>query len=120
MAVQTYKKTDKIQLSKNFSSREFRCGLGRPCSCTTTLIDPQLYQVLQAHTSAAQWPPESATSLYKKIGISDSGYPEWVQPSGAHDAYSSGDKVSHNGKNWQSTVDGNVWEPGVYGWEEIV
>ena len=46
-------------------------------------------------------------------------YPEWVQPSGAHDAYSSGDKVSHNGKNWQSTISGNVWEPGVYGWEEI-
>lgn len=47
MAVQTYKKTDKIQLSKNFSSREFRCGLGRPCSCTTTLIDPQLVTYLQ-------------------------------------------------------------------------
>lgn len=47
MAVQTYQKTDKIQLSKNFSSREFRCGLGRPCSCTTTLIDPQLVTYLQ-------------------------------------------------------------------------
>ena len=47
MAVQTYKKTDKIQLSKNFNSREFRCGLGRPCSCTTTLIDPQLVTYLQ-------------------------------------------------------------------------
>lgn len=46
-------------------------------------------------------------------------YPAWVQPSGAHDAYNSGDKVSHNGKNWQSTTSGNVWEPGVYGWEEI-
>lgn len=46
-------------------------------------------------------------------------YPAWVQPSGAHDAYSSGDKVSHNGKNWQSTTSGNVWEPGVYGWREI-
>lgn len=46
-------------------------------------------------------------------------YPAWVQPSGAHDAYNSGDKVSHNGKNWQSTVSGNVWEPGAYGWEEI-
>lgn len=47
MAVQTYKKTDKIQLSKNFSSREFRCGLGRPCSCTTTLIDDALVKYLQ-------------------------------------------------------------------------
>ena len=47
MAVQTYQKTDKIQLSKNFSSSEFRCGLGRPCSCTTTLIDPHLVTYLQ-------------------------------------------------------------------------
>ena len=46
-------------------------------------------------------------------------YPAWVQPTGSHDAYAVGDKVSHNGKNWQSTASGNVWEPGVYGWEEI-
>ena len=46
-------------------------------------------------------------------------YPAWVQPTGSHDAYAAGDKVSHNGKNWQSTTSGNVWEPGVYGWEEI-
>lgn len=47
MAVQTYKKTDKIQLSKNFNSREFRCGLGRPCSCPTTLIDDLLVLYVQ-------------------------------------------------------------------------
>lgn len=45
-------------------------------------------------------------------------FPEWVQPIGAHDAYAKGDKTSHNSKNWVSTVDNNVWEPGVYGWEE--
>ena len=45
-------------------------------------------------------------------------FPEWVQPIGAHDAYAKGDKASHNGKNWVSTADNNVWEPGVYGWEE--
>lgn len=33
--------------------------------------------------------------------------------------YSKGDKVTHNGKTWRSTIAGNVWEPGVYGWEEI-
>ena len=41
-----------------------------------------------------------------------------MQPIGAHDAYAKGDKTSHNSKNWVSTVDNNVWEPGVYGWEE--
>lgn len=45
-------------------------------------------------------------------------WPAWSQPVGAHDAYSSGAKVSHNGKHWISSVDNNVWEPGVYGWTE--
>ena len=39
-----------------------------------------------------------------------------MQPLGAHDAYSKGAKVSHNGEKWTSDVGGNVWEPGVYGW----
>lgn len=43
----------------------------------------------------------------------------WVQPSGVHDAYSVGDRVTHNGKTWESTTDGNVWEPGVYGWDDV-
>ena len=46
-------------------------------------------------------------------------WPEWSQPLGAHDAYKTGDKVSHSGKHWTSTVDGNVWEPGVYGWTQV-
>ena len=78
--------------------------------------DPQLYQVLSAHTSAAEWAPDATPSLYKAIGVTEDGYPEWVQPIGAHDAYTKGNKVSHNEKNWISTSDGNVWEPGVYGW----
>ena len=47
-------------------------------------------------------------------------YPEWVRPTGAHDAYEQGAKVSHNGKKWTSDVGGNVWEPGVYGWTEVI
>lgn len=43
----------------------------------------------------------------------------WVQPAGGHDAYKAGDRVTHGGKTWVSAVDGNVWEPGVYGWEEV-
>ena len=42
----------------------------------------------------------------------------WVQPQGSADAYMKGDKVSHNGKHWVSDIDNNVWEAGVYGWEE--
>jgi hypothetical protein len=48
------------------------------------------------------------------------GYPAWVQPTtGATDAYSLGARVTHNQANWQSNVDANVWEPGVYGWDRI-
>ena len=81
--------------------------------------DPQLYQVLQAHTSAAEWTPDTAASLYKKIGVTEEGYPEWVQPLGASDAYNTGDIVSYNGILYRSTIDGNVWSPDAYpqGWE---
>lgn len=81
--------------------------------------DAQLYQVLQDHTSAAEWKPDAALSLYKKIGVSESGYPEWVQPLGASDAYNTGDIVSYNGTLYKSTIDGNVWAPEAYpaGWE---
>ena len=82
--------------------------------------DPQLYQVLQDHTSAAEWTPDTATSLYKKVGIDPSGYPLWVQPLGATDAYNIGDIVSYNGKLYKSIINANVWAPDVYpaGWEE--
>ena len=43
----------------------------------------------------------------------------WAQPAGAHDAYQTGDKVTHNDATWQSEIDANVWEPGVYGWVTI-
>ena len=80
--------------------------------------DPQLYQVLQDHTSAAECTPDTATSLYKQIGVTEEGYPEWVQPLGASDAYNTGDIVSYNGVLYQSTIDGNVWAPDAYpaGW----
>lgn len=43
---------------------------------------------------------------------------EWIQPTGAHDAYAKGARVTHDGKKWVSLVDSNVWEPGVSGWEQ--
>lgn len=80
--------------------------------------DPQLYQVLQDHTSAAEWTPDTAVSLYKAIGVTETGYPVWVQPLGATDAYNTGDIVSYNGALYISTIDGNVWAPDAYpaGW----
>lgn len=77
-----------------------------------------LYRCVQAHTSQATWTPEDAPSLWTRIADPAQEWPEWIQPTGAHNAYAKGAKVSHNGKHWISDVDANVWEPGVYGWTE--
>lgn len=83
--------------------------------------DPQLYQVLQDHTSTEEWTPDTAVSLYKPIGVTEDGYPEWVQPLGASDAYNTGDVVSYNGKLYESLMDGNVYSPDAYpaGWKAV-
>jgi len=77
-----------------------------------------LYKCVQAHTSQADWTPPVTPALWAKAGDPAEEWPEWSQPIGAHDAYAAGDKCSHNGKHWVSNVDGNVWEPGTYGWTE--
>lgn len=81
--------------------------------------DPQLYRVVQAHTSQADWTPDTVASLYSAIGLDDSGYPVWSQPAGAHDAYNKDDVVNYNGTLYRSLVDGNVYSPDSYpaGWE---
>lgn len=80
--------------------------------------DPQLYQVLQDHTSSEEWTPDTAVSLYKAIGVTKEGYPEWVQPLGATDAYNKDDVVMFKGTLYISTIDANVWSPEAYsaGW----
>ena len=79
--------------------------------------DGKLYRCLQDHTSQADWTPPAAVSLWVAVADPVDEWPEWSQPVGAHDAYQTGDKVSYNGEHWISTVNNNVWTPGVYGWE---
>lgn len=76
--------------------------------------DPQLYKVAQAHTSQADWTPNAAPSLFVAIGLNASGYPVWSQPTGAHDAYNTGDIVDYNGTLYKSLIDGNVYSPEAY------
>lgn len=83
-----------------------------------------VYKVLQVHTSQEGWEPDKAVSLFAKVLIpsDDDGHqtdiPEWEQPDSTN-PYMRGDRVTHNGKTWESSIDGNVWEPGVYGWNEV-
>ena len=105
----------KYEVNKQYKAKEiFSYG-------ENSVGDCQLYQVLQDHTSAEQWTPDTATSLYKKIGVTEEGYPEWVQPVGASDAYNTGDVVSFNGTLYMSVIDNNVWSPAAYpqGWSEV-
>jgi hypothetical protein len=74
--------------------------------------DPQLYRVISSHTSQADWTPDVAVSLYKAIGLDNAGHPVWSQPTGAHDAYNTGDIVNYNGTLYESTFDGNTTVPG--------
>ena len=78
----------------------------------------KLYKCLQAHTSQEGWTPDAAPSLWVAISDPAEEWPAWSQPIGAQDAYPLGARVSHKEKRWISTADNNVWEPGVYGWEE--
>ena len=80
-----------------------------------------LYKVLQKHISQEDYTPDVAVSLFVRVHQQDpeDEFPEWVQPTGAHDVYNEGDKVSHNGKHWISKIDNNVWEPGSVGAEEL-
>ena len=83
------------------------------------LFQDVLYKVLQNHTSQETWEPAAAPSLFAKVLIVDpTVITPWEQPDSTN-PYMTGDKVSHNGKNWVSDVDNNVWEPGVFGWSEI-
>ena len=81
--------------------------------------DGILYRCVQAHTSQEGWEPSSTASLWSATADPTEEWPAWSQPIGAHDAYNAGDKVSHNEKHWTSDTDGNVWEPGSYGWTEV-
>lgn len=82
--------------------------------------DPQLYKVVQDHISQEDWTPDITASLYDAIGLDDSGYPVWSQPTGAHDAYNIGDVVNYNGVLYKSLINGNIYSPDAYpaGWEK--
>lgn len=81
--------------------------------------DGILYRCITGHTAQETWTPDVSPSLWSRVLVEDGKILPWVQPDSTN-PYSKGDKVTHNGKTWVSEVDGNVWEPGVYGWTEYV
>lgn len=83
--------------------------------------DARLYKCVQAHTSQEGWEPPNVPALWAEIA-KPGEIPVWRQPTGAQDAYMIGDKVHYPGESdpvFESIVDNNVWEPGVYGWRLV-
>lgn len=80
----------------------------------------KLYRLIpETHHSQSDWPPDLVPSIWARVDDPSVEWPDWVQPLGSEDAYPDGAKVTHNDKHWTNTFgNGNVWEPGVFGWTE--
>lgn len=78
----------------------------------------KLYRVIQAHTTQAGWEPDIALALFTEVA-KPGEIPDWKQPTGTQDAYMAGDKVRYDEKVWESLINNNVWQPGVYGWNMV-
>lgn len=86
----------------------------------------KLYEVIQDHSTQEGWTPDQLPALFKEVTPSedDTGteiIPDWKQPTGEHDSYKKGDKVTFEGKVYESLIDGNTWSPKDYaqGWKEL-
>ncbi|MBP1920849.1 carbohydrate-binding protein [Youngiibacter multivorans] len=88
---------------------------------TIVKYESNLYEVIApGHTSQADWTPDATPALFRKI-VPEGVIPEWIQPTGSHDAYNTGDRVTFNGLMYESLIDGNVWSPEAYpaGWQQV-
>lgn len=85
------------------------------------LYENEIYKVLQSHSKQLDWTPTAAPSLFaKKLAAPDGTPKEWVQPDSTN-PYMKGDKVTFEGKIYESLIDSNIWSPTAYaaGWKEI-
>jgi len=107
--------TDKDALENIKLYPEWKIGIEAKKEKRYRWLD-KLYRCEQTHTTQADWTPDKVPALFTEVSLDE--WPEWVQPTGAQDAYNNGAKVSHNEVHWISDYDANTWEPGVFGWHE--
>ena len=84
-------------------------------------FNEKLYRCVQSHTSQENWKPSTTPALWTEVA-KQGEIAVWRQPTGAQDAYMTGDKVWYPEKNtikYISIVDNNTWKPDVYGWNVI-
>lgn len=103
----------------------FRVGVNYPIG-KKIQYDGTVYEVIQSHTTQADWLPSDVPSLFKVFlqGETEDGTEvihDWKEPAGGHDAYNAGDKVRFEGSIYESTINNNVWSPSSYpqGWALI-
>lgn len=85
--------------------------------------DGKLYRCVQAHTSQEGWEPPATPALWVRTA-KEGEIPVWVQPTGAQDAYNTGDKVHYPSATdpvYESLIDANVYSPEAYpqGWQLV-
>lgn len=83
----------------------------------------KLYRCEQTHTSQEGWEPPAVPALWTEVA-KPGEIPVWRQPTGAQDAYMTGDKVWYPERDttiYVSLIDNNVWSPADYpqGWEVV-
>ena len=100
-------------------------SVGMQCTAGMRLryTDGKLYKVLQDHTAQADWTPDKTPALFTEVA-KPGEIPVWKQPTGAQDAFNTGDKVWYPAKGttvYESLIDGNVWSPEAYpaGWKVV-
>ena len=85
--------------------------------------DGKLYRCNQPHVTQEDWTPDVTPALWTNVAEPGT-IPVWVQPTGAQDAYNTGDQVwfpeEFTGL-YESTIDANVWSPEAYpqGWKLV-
>ena len=111
--------TDEQALSATAIYPQFKVGLSVKAGERYRDSNGDLYKVVQAHTTQADWQPSAVPALFVKVSLDE--WPAWVQPSGAHDAYQIGDKVTFSGAKYTSKIKDNVWPPAAYpaGWTVV-
>lgn len=121
---QAEKETLEAQLEE--TKAEWCLHIGEAVSAGDVIVHKGVrYTVIQDHVLQADWEPDSVPALYHKEGAEPTGddpvdeWPEFVQPTGAHDAYAKGAKVTYKGVHYVSLIDNNAYSPEAYpaGWQ---
>ena len=109
--------TDEQALSATAIYPQFKVGLSVKAGERYRDSNGDLYKVVQAHTTQADWQPSVTPALFVRVSLDE--WPDWVQPTGGHDAYVIGDKVTFGGQRYVSLINANVWSPAAYpaGWQ---